>query len=381
MVDVVIVGIRDGVDLKGSGGMPSEAELSMQDDVFSDCSPIFVVGAPRSGTTLLERMLDSHPNIAIADEIIFFDIILKARELVPNLGTPERIDRFFDLLPSMDHVRYWNNVEEVLHAVKSRLLADPHASYGRFYRYFMEAWAERSGACRFGEKTPWNVRHLGRLLDMFPNCRILHVVRDPRAVVASKRALPRTSTDVITNALKWLIDVAEARRVVCDDPRSEKNILEVRYEDLVSDPGSVLRRVCAFVDEPFDEGMLAFSESKNVMFRNQSYQGGVFKPVFDRSIEAWRKSLGASQVLLIEKITAPMMRFYGYELTSSAPSDMLRLPRQLFSELQAWRAFKRAERQLFREEPEIRFRSNSRVQFAVLRSLLARHLRSYLRKA
>lgn len=194
----------------------------------------------------------------------------------------------------------------------------------------MEAWAERSGACRFGEKTPWNVRHLGRLLDMFPNCRILHVVRDPRAVVASKRALPRTSTDVITNALKWLIDVAEARRIVSDDPRSEKNILEVRYEDLVSDPGSVLRRVCAFVDEPFDEGMLAFSESKNVMFRNQSYQGGVFKPVFDRSIEAWRKSLGASQVLLIEKITAPMMRFYGYKLTSSAPSDMLRLPRQLF---------------------------------------------------
>ena len=95
-------------------------------EVFEDCAPIFIVGAPRSGTTLLERMLDAHPAIAIADEIIFFDIILQARERVPELDSPERIRHFFDLLPAMDHVRYWNHADEILSQVKAgevRILA------------------------------------------------------------------------------------------------------------------------------------------------------------------------------------------------------------------------------------------------------------------
>ena len=339
-------------------------------EVFEDCAPIFIVGAPRSGTTLLERMLDAHPAIAIADEIIFFDIILQARERVPELDSPERIRYFFDLLPAMDHVRYWNHADEILSQVKARLLADARASYGRFYRYFMEAWAQRAGASRFGEKTPWNIRHLAELRRMFPNCRIIHMVRDPRAVVASKMALPRTSRDILTNAVKWWLDVQQARDFVEADAANARRVLEIRYEDLVAQPREVLQQVCDFIGEPFDARMLTYAESADVNFRNQPYHRGVFKPVFSSSLEAWRRSLNEAQLVLIQLIGGPLMNVYGYAKLPWSSSAAARLPLQMLREMNAWRSFKRAERQLREEEADITFRYEADAQYVMLRSML-----------
>ncbi len=344
----------------------------MSEEVFEDRSPVFVLGAGRSGTTLLARMLDAHPDVAIADEIIYFDIISMAKEIVPRLDSLSDIDRFFSLLPSMDHVRYWSNVDGVLARVRERLVAEAPTSYSRFYLYFMEAWAERSGARRFGEKTPWNVRHLEELLTMFPRCRILHIVRDPRAVVASRRAMPRSSRDVVTNAVKWLLDVESARGFLRENPWSREHVLEVRYEDLVQDPEGVLRSICDFIGEPFDTGMLAFQRSTSVMFRDQPYRTGVFRPVFSDSIEAWRHELDDAQVGLIEIIAAPLMRHYGYAPASPRRAGVPALMAQALREFVAWRSFKREERALFREEGEIRFRHSAGRQYRLLARVLAR---------
>lgn len=180
-------------------------------------APIFVVGAPRSGTTLLERLLDAHFEIAIADEII---LVLALRRHVPELDTRERRAAFFALLPQLDHVRFWRGVEAVLEQIRQDLEKVSTAASDRLFSVqLLKRDAKSRGRRRFGEQTPWNVRHLSTIRDWFPDARILHIVRDPRAQVASRRRLPRTSRDVLTNALKWRIDVDLGRMSLARWPR------------------------------------------------------------------------------------------------------------------------------------------------------------------
>jgi hypothetical protein len=291
-----------------------------------------------------------------------FDIVLLARRQVPELGSAARIERFFEPLPQMDQTRYWRDVDDVLSAVTARLLADPKPSYARWYRYFMETYAARHGPARFGEKTPWNVRHLEQLVAMFPRCRILHMVRDLRAVVASKRRLPRTSRDVVTNAIKWRIDVEAAHRFKASNPCARDVLLELRYEDLVADPEPVLRRICEFIGEPFAADMFDFHASENVMFTGQHYHAGVFRPVFTSSVTSWAKDFSSAQVRMIDLIAGRMIRLYGYEPIARCLFDMVRLPVQAVREVAAWLAFKREEAALRKHESNIRFRTTSDPQ-------------------
>lgn len=338
----------------------------MREEVFEDIAPIFIVGAPRSGTTLCERILDAHPDIAIADEVIFFDVILKARSVVPELDSPERIRQFFDLLPRMDHVRYWRNVEGVLGEVRQRLEADPGASYQRFFLYLMQAYARQQGATRYGDKTPWNIRHLETIVRWFPDARIIHMVRDPRAHVASKRRLPRTSQDVLTSTVKWRVDLDAAGRFARSELATPERLMEVRYEDLVSDPEPAVQRICRMVGVPYQPEMLQFQRHSEVMFKDQPWKEGVFRPLSSDGIDRWRAELNPAQGLLIELLAAPAMRRYGYERDPRSASVWLALPVQIARELRLWLRFKREDRARRSADREVDFVSGSATLYRLL---------------
>jgi hypothetical protein len=333
-------------------------------EAFPDVSPIFVVGAPRSGTTLVSRILNAHPAIALADEIIYFDIVLKARSVVPELDTPERIGRLFELLPKMDHVGYWHGMGEVLSEVKRRLLADPRPSYPKFYLLVMQVYAEQHGATRFGEKTPWNVRHLDEIVKLFPDARIVHMVRGPRANVASRRKLPRTSQDVVTAAIKWKLDVLAGRQFAMGASASPKNYMELRYEDLVADPEKEIRRLCRFVDEPFHTDMLVFHREQDVMFKDQPWKEGVFRPVYTDSLLMWRSYLSPAQARIVEIICGAEMRHFGYVPDSGASlaAALVRLP----AEMSAWLSFKWADLKRKQAASDIKFAHGSLPLYRLL---------------
>lgn len=346
----------------------------VREEVFPEVAPIFVVGAPRSGTTLCARLLDAHPEIAIADEITFFDIILKAREVVPELDDRAAIATLFELLPRMDHARYWQDVEPVLAAVRTRLEGDPEPSYQKFFLFFMQEHARRRGASRYGDKTPWNVRHLETIARWFPNAKIIHMVRDPRAHIASKRKLPRTSQDVVTSTVKWLIDIAAATRFARSAAAAPDRFVEIRYEDLVREPAAALRRICEVIGVRFLPEMLEFHRSADVMFRDQPWKEGVLRPLSVASVDRWREELTDAQVLLIELLTARVMRRYGYPRARVPFRTRLDLPRQLVHEFRLWRAFKRAEKIRQQAEPEIAFTSGAGDLYRVLLRSLWRQI-------
>jgi Sulfotransferase family len=345
----------------------------MIEEVFADCAPIFIVGAPRSGTTLFHHMLNAHPAIAVADEVIFFDLILRARAVVPELDSKPRIDQLFTLLPAMDHVRYWRGTEALLAEVRERLVEDARPSYQKLYLFIMQAYASERGARRFGDKTPWNVRHLSTLVRWFPRCRIFHLVRDPRASVASRRRLPRTSKDVLTNAVKWQLDVRCATQFLASAAAGAPSMIEIRYEDLVQDPRPVLERACAFMDEDFDPRMLAAHGSRDVMFKDQPWKEGVFEPVFTASVAAWQRELKPAQVALIELLVGREMERYGYVRANISRLQRASMLAQLPLEVVAWARFKASEIARRRRERHIQFYYKSSDLYRVLvRTLFSR---------
>ena len=318
----------------------------MSGEVFPDCSPVFIVGAPRSGTTLLQLMLNAHPRVAILGEIHYFDSVLQLKHTIPSLSTGESIDKLVSLLADTRHMRYIGGAERLLAEVSRRLHDDETPTYAKLFRYLMQCHAASQGAARFGEKTPQNVRYLNDLLVLFPNARIIHIVRDPRDVVSSCLKVPWTANDVAVNSLKWRCDVSFARGANV----TSECYIEVRYEDLVAGPADELRRICRFLGEEFHAGMLDYHRSAGRHVKDEPWKAGAAKPVYASSVGTWRRDLSASRAWIVEKVAGPFLSEFGYERASLGARPKLLAPLVLLGEFASYVKYRLGESRRRRRE-------------------------------
>ena len=206
--------------------------------------PILVVGSPRSGTTLLRDLLRAHPRLTFPPE----SNVLPALRRLHGDPASERRARLLagDLLGSFS-IKAWRLDLDVSALAGARTFADAVA---RLY----EAWAQREGKPRWGDKTPLHALELPAALAIFRGAQVLHVVRDGRAVAASLLRQPWGPACATSAARLWRRCVEAARR----DGRAlgGEGYLEVRFEALVTEPERVLREVCAFLGEAFDPAVL-----------------------------------------------------------------------------------------------------------------------------
>ncbi|HEX2729849.1 MAG TPA: sulfotransferase, partial [Rubrobacteraceae bacterium] len=207
---------------------------------------LFVVGCPRSGTTLLQRMLSNHPLLAVANDSHFIPRVIKnlAAGTDPDL-TPELVERvqaykrFYRLeLPD-------TAVEEA--ARRSR-------TYGEFVSALYSEYGRLRGKPLAGEKTPDYVRCLPRLHALFPWVRTIHIIRDGRDVALSTVEWAKETKGpgrfelwreepVAVCALWWRHQVETGRRDSAS--LSPDSYREVKYEDLVDRPEAPLEHLSA----------------------------------------------------------------------------------------------------------------------------------------
>ena len=220
-------------------------------------TPFFIVGASRSGTTLVRLLLNAHSRLAVPSELKYLQTV----------SHHARLERWRD--PGLSEGAYRDIVRAFLtrrrevfeeiggDRLERLILADAERTPRAPYRIALEAWAQFHGKERWGEKTPRNLFYADVLADMFPGARFVYVARDPRAVVASMNRIAYFSDDTVLNALN-------ARRSMCEGlthlrasvPEAARIV--VRYEDLVADPEREARRLCRFLAEPFEPAMLGF---------------------------------------------------------------------------------------------------------------------------
>lgn len=251
--------------------------------------PILIGGVARSGTTLLQMMLDAHPHLAIGIEI---------STRAPGACACLRYDDcescryFLDFtraacgLP-IDHIVYCYRLgESVCGADYASDMSARHRFTGIFFEALGMQMAVRARKQRWGFKVMHTLRDAPALLHIFPSVRLVHVVRDGLDVFASwKQQDDRFAKDPVAAAQTWAEVVGEWRE--------EYGIL-VRYEQLVLAPRSAMERLLNDLDEPWSEEVLRHEQAHHLLYDvdfEQPSREQVKAPVHAQHVGRWRKDL------------------------------------------------------------------------------------------
>jgi hypothetical protein len=219
----------------------------------------FVVGATRSGTTLLRLMLDAHPEIAIPSETHFIPDLIKARE--KHGAGP---DRMLEMLTSH---RRWGDFQIEPEELAARWKALPELTGPAAVRAFFELYGEKQGGPpRWGDKTPGYVKRMREIQEYLPEARFVHLIRDGRDVALSILKQSFGPETIEAAAERWRGRVLRGR---AQQPYLGF-YMEVKFEDLVLDTEGQLRRICEFIELDFDPAMLGYHETAHERLKEKA---------------------------------------------------------------------------------------------------------------
>ena len=225
-------------------------------------APIFVIGSPRSGTTLLRLMLDSHPRISCGEETHFL------RDL--------ELDRRAPLGPRRPRTA-------------SSATGGSRASRG-FYAGFQAEVLARAGKARWAEKDPTYTLILDLIDELFPDAVYVHLLRDGHDVVASFRDRWGYRSAARAARGEWARYVRAARALGARLPA--ERFLELRYEQLVADPEAEARRLFDFLGEAWHPEVLDFDPAEHAA--TERYRRFTASPPRGRRRDARRSTARAS---------------------------------------------------------------------------------------
>ncbi|HKJ36681.1 MAG TPA: sulfotransferase [Solirubrobacterales bacterium] len=209
----------------------------------------FVVGATRSGTTLLRLMLDAHPDIAIPSETHFIPDLIKARE--KHAASPER------MLEMLTSHRRWGDFHIEPDELAARWAALPELTGPAAVREFFKVYGEKQGGPpRWGDKTPGYVKKMREIQEFLPEARFIHLIRDGRDVALSilKQSFGPETVEAAADRWRGRVLRGRAQRPYLGF------YMEVKFEDLVLDTEGQLRRICEFIELDFHPAMLGYHE-------------------------------------------------------------------------------------------------------------------------
>lgn len=208
--------------------------------------PVFVVGCPRSGTTLVQTMLDSHPRLSVIYEANFLvDIPLGLRSSLANASEA------LTLAEAHPNFRADSFDARTARTVCGELrITDAVGAM----RVLAASQALAQGKRRLGTKTPKGLLHLAELAIVYPDAQFIHVIRDGRDSTSSQARVSNRS--VVQGALLWRTGIRTGRSA--GPLLGSDRYLEVRLEELLSSPEEQMRRMCTFLGEDFDQSLLHF---------------------------------------------------------------------------------------------------------------------------
>lgn len=227
--------------------------------------PIFVLGAQGSGTTVMRLILDSHDDIAMAQETGF------ARVLMANEWPPFAADIT---------AQWYRKLGLTLDEFERELAG--------FYGHLFSRFAAERGATRWGDKTPLHVWHMELLARVFPDAVFVGMVRHPGAGAHSRTH--RMGHSWSGSLAHWRQRNKELFR---QGARLGERFVLCRYEDLVADPEPVLRELLDWLGEPWSDQVLDFHEVHRARGTPQQVEGWTHsdEPLDRRRIDAWIESM------------------------------------------------------------------------------------------
>lgn len=277
--------------------------------------PVFVVGAPRTGTTLTMEILNLHPRLHLYNEVHYHE------RVVDVLGSEEpladaRLDAAVRILLE---ARPWSAAADDPAATAQKLAGlarERGGTHADVLAAFLAAEAEVHGKPVWGDSSPQDVLYLDALKAWYPGARFVGVVRDPRAFLASYKNYYRKRItgyrdryNALTNTLLWRTYMNALVKASGGPFGADVHL--VKYEDLVDRPEEEIGRICAFLGEDFEPRMLEVGRQNSSYFgvdRDRDRTG-----ISAGSRDRWRQALDPAEIRLAERLCRVRMTEFGYE--------------------------------------------------------------------
>jgi Sulfotransferase family len=255
-------------------------------------APIFLVGAERSGTTVLRLMLRNHPQICWCQEFEY------TVDLMTDGG------RF----PDLDTYYEWLETHRIFRMTGFEI--DRALDYPHLIDSFLRQQLDRAGKPIVGATIH---RHFDRILHIWPDARFIHLIRDPRDVARSCIGMGWVS-NVWSGCQRWI----EAEQIwnKLSQVVPEERRIELTYEELITDAKLALTRLCEFIGVDYDGAMLAYDGSSTYSAPDPSL------------IQQWRKKLSEREIRLVESRVGNLLTERGYESSGLPPIEVTPLMRR-----------------------------------------------------
>lgn len=287
-------------------------------NTYSSIPAIFIVGVGRSGTSLLQSMMGSHSKVAFPSEISFLRRFLFSGRL-----SNEEAEGVFRLLNADSKLRELDLDLSEIHKGCRQLSGEEYAI--AFYREILRCVARKKSGVICGDKDPRNVEFLRLLALVCPAVRILHIFRDPRDVLASKKEAEWSKNRPIWQHLLAGCSQIELCKNAADGFLKGR-VMHIQYEHLISQPEEVLMDVCDFVEIQYEPSMLAFQgEGRRLAHSHDvSWKRETWGPLKCDNFDNWRTALRIEEIYTVEEVCRETIEWGGYRRGDYSLGDLTR---------------------------------------------------------
>ncbi|MCO5231713.1 MAG: sulfotransferase [Chitinophagales bacterium] len=291
-----------------------------------DKKVFFIVGNSRSGTTMMLRILNNHPDIFVLNELHFFEQLWsssdKDKTLTKN-GAETLIAKLFYIQQEgytgeMDENKYKAEANTFI----SNLTDTPLIPHILYYE-FMNLTTRRESKIIPCEKTPQNVFYIQEILELFPQAKIINMVRDPRAILLSQKRkwLRRqmgasfiTRKETIRLRINYhpytLSKLWNAAILAAQKFNSHSQVMTVRFEDILEEPKQTMQKICTHLEVKFEEEMLNIPQASSSN-EADSKEKGIKK---ERAGNWVKGGLSSEEIAICEKTSGYLFSQYQYPL-------------------------------------------------------------------
>ncbi|MBP6976901.1 MAG: sulfotransferase [Bacteroidales bacterium] len=283
----------------------------------SSPSFFFIIGRPRSGTTLLRFLFEAHPRVLVPPESPFIMNLYRKYRNVTEWD-PSKIREFCDDVYRQRYFDKWLTGREHLY---QRLLEKEGKS--TFQTMVMQVWLsynsvfEKEEIQWIGDKNPGYSLYVQRIHQLFPGAKIIHITRDYRDNYLSLIRVNFEVPIVPLVVFRWKFALKRMWKL---KERIPDQIFSIRYEDLVAAPEHHFREICQFLGIPYDASVLSFYEKKSAVEKAYSnaeeiaqVHQSLFNPISAQRIDRWKTEMSPREIRIADLVAGKAAEKAGYK--------------------------------------------------------------------
>lgn len=275
----------------------------------------FILGRPRSGTTLLASLFDAHPNVILPFECPLIINIYTKYANIKNWDKKTLLKLYSDVLNQRKFDTWMIDLEKLKSDI---LLCEGKNSFETIIKVIysnFKSFFDKTEIKIIGDKNPVYSIYPEKLIKLFPDAKFIHLTRDYRDNILSIKKVDFEAPITSLLAFRWKFATKRILNVIKQYPDS---FYTVKYEDLVVDPPKVLKDLCEFINIDYDESVLDFHKKKEELFKLydkehiEKYHSSLLRPISADKIYAWKTKISDKELKIADSVVGKYAELSGY---------------------------------------------------------------------